>query len=259
MKFYRIWAMVLRYLYATRDPTRIAEFLFWPMIDIGFLGLIASWAGSISGQPNVVQPFITGLVLWQVIYRTNAEICLNILDEFIDQNMTNLISAPLKRSEWIISMMLSGALKMVFTLFYGALIGWVFFNVNVFAIGWSLLSFIFLCLLSGWMAGFLGAGILMIKGSKFPQLPWIIITIIALVSTIVYPLEILPNWLKLVSLSLPMAYIFEGMRELITKQAINIDLLILSFVLAIFYLTISLSFFLFMFEKSRKRGFSRLQ
>ncbi len=30
MSWERIWAMMLRYIYATRDPTRIVEFLFGP-------------------------------------------------------------------------------------------------------------------------------------------------------------------------------------------------------------------------------------
>lgn len=258
LKWHRIWALVLRYLYATRDPTRIAEFIFWPMVDIGFLGLIAFWAGSISGKAEVIQPFITGLVLWQLIYRANAEICLNIMDEFFDQNLTNLISTPLTRPEWIVSMMFSGLIKIIFTLFYGALIGWLFFGVNVFAVGSMLVPFIILCLLSGWMTGFLGGGILMFKGSKFPQLPWVMITIAALLSTIFYPLEILPQWLKYLSLSLPMAYIFETMRQLITQDTISLKYLILSFCLAVFYLSLSIGFFLLMFKKSRNKGFSRL-
>ncbi len=115
MSWERIWAMMLRYIYATRDPTRIVEFLFWPMIDIGFFGLTARWISSVAAEPTVVQLFITALVLWQLVYRSNFEICVNLMDEFLEKNMINIVASPLRKKEWILAMMLSGLLKMSFT------------------------------------------------------------------------------------------------------------------------------------------------
>lgn len=257
MSLQRIWAVVLRYLYATRDPSRIAEFVFWPMIDIGFYGLIALWSGSIAKDPDVVRIFIAALVLWQIIYRGNYEVCVNLVDEFLDQNLANVVASPLKKREWIVAMMTSGFIKIIFTLLFGALVGYFFFGVNVFSLGYALYPLVFLCLVSGWIIGFFGAGVVIYKGAKLQFLPWVVIMIAALFSSIFYPLSVLPHSLRYIAVALPMSYIFEGMRELFTYGHMSAYFWIASSILSFVYLAIAIKFFLFMFEKSRQRGLSR--
>jgi ABC-2 type transport system permease protein len=258
MSLKRIYTVFLRYLYATRDPSRITEFIVWPMIDVGFFGLIAYWSGQVAGNQKLLQNFITGLILWQIIYRSNFEICVNVLDEFVEKNLINLIGSPLKKREWITGMMISGMLKIIFTLLFGSFLGWFFFRVNVYELGWSLFPFVILCLLSGWMIGFLSAGIVIYKGSKLVQLPWVIITIAAIFSNTYYPLSVFPPSLKVIAQSLPMSYIFEGMREMLAVGTISNRYWILGTILSFIYLAVAIYFFLYMFEKSRKRGLTRL-
>ncbi len=257
MSFQRIWALVLRYLYATRDPSRIAEFVFWPMIDIGYYGLIALWSGTLAHDPNIVRVFVVALVLWQVIYRSNYEVCVNLVDEFLDHNLANLVASPLKKREWVAAMMISGLVKIIFTLLFGAAIGYFFFQVNVFSMGFVLLPFVALCLISGWIIGFLGAAIVIYKGAKLQFLPWVVIMIAALFSSIFYPVSVLPTALRLFASALPMTYIFEGMRTLLTHGTIPPYYWIASVLLSLVYLGLAIKFFLFMFEKSRERGLSR--
>jgi ABC-2 type transport system permease protein len=259
MVLHRIWAMILRYLYTTRDPTRITEFIFWPAIDIGFLGLLGFWVGSSGNElSHIVSAIVSGLILWQVTFRAHFEIAVNVIDEFWEQNLVNLIATPLKNSEWIFSMMFSGFLKAIFTLLFGGLVGWLFFKVNIFNLGWQLVPFICLCILSGWAIGFLAAGIIIYKGPRLSQLPWVVITIAALFSTIYYPLSILPGWMQTIALWFPMTYVFEGMRELLTTGSITTHYLAMSLLLNGVYLLTSIGFFLLMFEASRKKGLSRL-
>lgn len=258
MAFHRIWAVVLRYLYAVRDPSRIAEFLFWPLVDLGFYGFIATWMNSYGDIPNILSVFVTSLVLWQMVYRSNYEICVNVIDEFWEQNLYNLVATPLKPIEWAFGMMINGFLKMSFTLFFGAFIAWLFFGVNVFVLGWLLPLFVFLCLISGWMIGFLAAGILIYTGPKLQQLPWVTIALAALLSTVYYPLAVLPKWMQMISISLPMTYIFESLRAFLIEGVIRMDYLQKSVLLSLVYLAFSLMFFFWMFAKSRKRGLPRL-
>lgn len=258
MSFRRIWAVVLRYLYASRDPSRIGEFIVWPMIDMGYLGLMATWFGSLSSNNHILTYFICALILWQIIYRANFEICFNILDEYWEQNLINFIASPLKPAEWVTAAMVSGLLKISFTLLFGAFIGWIFFQVNIFSLGWMLPLFVILCLLSGWIVGFIGAGIIIYKGSKYPQIPWVLITLVALFSSIYYPLKVLPHWMLPISQSLPMTYVFAGLRDWISTGVVSENYFIYSFILSAVYLVLSIAFFLYMYEKSRVRGFSRL-
>lgn len=250
----RIWAVMLRYLYATRDPARIVEFTFWPMIDIGFYGLIATWSGQVSSQSSLVNIFITALVLWQIIYRAHFEVCVNVLDEFLEHNLLNLVASPLRKIEWVFAMMGGGIIKIFFTVFFGAFVAWLFFKINVFSIGICLVPLIFLCLLSGWIIGFLGAGLVIYKGPKLQQLPWVIIMLWAIISAVFYPLEVLPNFLRFLSQIFPMSYIFQGMRVLLTSGCFSFKYFIISTLLSFLYLMLAIKFFLYMFRLSRQRG-----
>ncbi len=250
--------MVLRYLYTSRDSTRITEFFFWPMIDIGFFGLIATWTGQLSNQQELVSIFVTALVLWQIVYRANFEICVNMNDEFLDQNLVNIVASPLKKGEWVIAMMLSGVLKIIFTLLFGALIAYLFFSINIFAIGLILWPLILLCLVSGWMIGFFAAGIVIRKGSRLQSLPWVITMSACIFSSVFYPLSVIPLWMRRISEALPMSYIFEAIRSFFLTGSISPHYWYLSTSLSIIYLGVAIKFFLIMFEKSLNRGFSKL-
>lgn len=258
MKLSNIYACVLRYFYATRDHSRLFEFLFWPLIDIGWLGLIALWAGNMSDNEQVVRIFVMALVLWQVIYRSHYEVCFNVLDEVLDHNLVNMVASPLRKREWMVSMMISGLIKSIFTLLFGAFVGYLFFKVNLFSIGIALLPFTLLCVCSGWIVGFFSAGMIILKGAKLQQIPWVAIMLVAIFSAVYYPTELLPTYLQMISKAFPMSYIFEGLRELVTKGWLSTNYLWIAIFLSVIYLVISMIVFLWMFEKSRKRGLDRV-
>lgn len=258
MNYSNVYACILRYFYATRDYSRLFEFLFWPVIDIGWLGLIALWAGNMAENSQVVQVFIMALVLWQVIYRAHYEVCFNLLDEILDHNLMNMVASPLKKREWIAAMMISGLIKSIFTLFFGALVGYLFFRVNLFSLGMMLLPFAFLCVCSGWIVGFISAGFIILKGAKLQQIPWVAIMLIAIFSAVYYPMEVLPGYLQIIAKLFPMSYIFQGLREFILQGTLSMNYLWVATFLSIFYLALSIFIFLWLYEKSRKVGLNRL-
>ena len=58
---------------------------------------------------------------------------------------------------------------------------------------------------------------------------------------------------------MPMTYAFEGLRTVMAKQEMPLGLLTTSLVLNVFYVILSIGFFVFMFEQSRIKGFTSLQ
>ena len=62
---------------------------------------------------------LTGVVFWQVVWRANYEISVNLLEEFWNQNLVNLFATPLNVWEWSVSLVVLGLLKNVLTLIVG--------------------------------------------------------------------------------------------------------------------------------------------
>jgi ABC-2 type transport system permease protein len=253
-------AVVVRHLYLfPRTLERWSESIYWPVIDLVIWGLTSRWVEE-SGQPvpHLALILLTGVVFWQVVWRANYEISVNLLEEFWNQNLVNLFATPLTVWEWSLGLVLLGLLKNILTLIVGAGAVWVLYRLNIFAVGWLTLPFLLSLLISGWFMGFAAAGVIVYYGRKVQSIAWIAGFALAPFSAVYYPIDVLPGWAQIIGRGLPMTYVFEGMRKVLQGGPMPMRDLLLSFGLNAVYLSASIAFFGWMFEKSRARGLGRL-
>jgi ABC-2 type transport system permease protein len=74
-----------------------------------------------------------------------------------------------------------------------------------------------------------------------------------------YPVTALPSWAQVISAALPMTYVFEGMRQILSGGPLPLAALLFSLGLDILYLALAILFFGWMFDKSRDKGLGRLE
>ena len=260
MNWGRIWAVFLRYYYFFAKPDSMSDLFFWPALDIFLWGMTSVWIQHSEQEiPKLAIAILTGLVFRQIVWRSNYEIAVNMLQEFWNRNLVNLFSTPLKLSEWIVAMMLYGIFKIIVTIVFGAFVVWGLYSLNIFNMGWSFLPFCVSLILSGWLIGFLSAAIMVNYGQRLQILAWMTAYIFAPFSAIFYPMSALPSWGQLIAKALPMTYIFEGMRLVLYEKTFSMEMLLTSLGLNIFYLALMMLFFRWMFEKSREKGLARLE
>lgn len=261
MKFHRIWAIVLRHLYNFRhSPDRFSDSFYWPVIDIALWGFTSNFIQKQGGGiPNLLLMLMSALVLWNVIWRGQYEITVNLLEEMWARNLVNLFSSPLKISEWIAAVMILGLMKLVMTELFAIFIVYILYAANVLSVGWYLLPFMASLLITGWAVGFFVAAFIIGFGTKIQTIAWTGAALLAPFSGVYYPTSILPQWAQKVAVILPSSYVFEGMREVLSKQTFPLDKLAKSFILNGFYVTFALFFFVFMFNRSKAKGLSRLE
>ncbi|MFO0889650.1 MAG: ABC transporter permease [Isosphaeraceae bacterium] len=260
MALHRVWAVIMRHLYLfPRTLDRWSESIYWPVLDLMLWGLTSRWIES-SGRevPHLALIVLTGVVFWQVVWRANYEISVNLLEEFWNQNMVNLFATPLTVWEWSLGLVVLGLLKNVITLLVGAGAVWLLYRLNIFSVGWLMLPFLFSLLISGWFLGFAASGVIIYYGRRLQSIAWMAGFALAPFSAVYYPVSVLPPWAQVVSRALPMTYIFEGMRKVLSGSAMPIADLAISFGLNLVYLALSILFFAWMFERSRDRGLGRL-
>ncbi len=257
----RIQAVIVRHIYAyKRNFDRLTDSFYWPLMDIFIWGLTSQWIqNSQTGVSHVVMSLLTGLIFWQIIWRGNYEISVNLLEEFWNQNLVNMFSTPLKLSEWIVSVIILSVIKMFITISVCVVAVYFLYATNIFTLGWYLIPFVASLLMSGWIMGFLGSSVIIYYGQKVQTVAWTMGFLFAPFSAVYYPLNQLPEWVQKISLWLPTTYIFEGMRAVIQTGTLDLSYLVKSFVLNIIYLIGSLFLFSFMFEKSRNKGLARLE
>ncbi len=260
MSFGRIWAVFIRYFYVFAKLDHLCDLFYWPALDIVLWGVTSVWIQNQQGPTSdIALAILTGIVFWQIIWRGNYEVGVNLLQEFWNRNLVNLFSTPLKLSEWIAAIMLVGVCKICISLCFGALLVYLLYALNVFSLGWAFLPYCVSLTLSGWFMGFISAGIMVYWGQRVQMLAWMTAYIFAPFSAVYYPVVALPLWAQHIAHILPTTYIFEGMRELLEKGVFSWEKFLLSLGLNITYLVLSMLFFHYMFEKSRSKGLARLE
>ncbi len=260
MSWHRIWAVYLRYFYFFAKMDHLADLFFWPALDIFLWGMTSVWIQRYDAtMPTIAIAILTGLVFWQIIWRCNYEVSVNLLQEFWNRNMVNLFSTPLKIVEWISALMLVGICKIFVTICFGGLTVWLLYALNIFSMGWALLPFCASLVLSGWLIGFLSAAIIVYFGQRVQMLAWMTAYIFAPFSAVFYPLSALPVWGQVIAKMLPMTYIFEGMRKVLNEGIFSWGDFGMSVLLGILYLIGTVVLFYKLFEKSRAKGLARLE
>jgi ABC-2 type transport system permease protein len=260
IQFRRAWAVFLRYFYLFAKLDQIADLLYWPAIDIVLWGLTTVWMQQHQAEiPNIALIVLTGLIFWQIVWRGNYEISVNLLQEFWNRNLVNLFSTPLKLIEWIGGVLMLCCCKIFIALGFGVLFVYLLYELNVFTIGWAFLPFLALLLMSGWVIGFLAASVVIYWGQRLQMLAWMTAYIFAPFSAVFYPVFMLPAWAQKVAWCLPMTYIFEGMRSILKGGPFPWGYVGMSLMLNIVYLCVSIAIFYWSFEKSRSKGLARFE
>lgn len=259
MKIHRIQALFLRHLYPLqRDFDLLSDMIYWPLIDTLLWGITGQWLSSSSGNGHTfLVAILMGLVLWNVIWRSQAEIARNLMDEIWNNNLINLFSTPLSVPEWVSSVLIMSVVKTMITMTMLLPVVFFLYTVNVFELGWWLLLFFFSATMTGWWIGFVSAGIVLRFGPKVQTVIWTLPGILLPFSAIYFPVEMLPAFLQPVSLIIPTTHIFEAMRALINGQSVNILSIWGSLGLNVLFLSLSLWYFARSFRYSLKLGLGR--
>jgi len=258
--FGRVWAVFLRYFYFFAKLDHVSDLFFWPTLDILLWGITSVWIQTQGEKvPHIALAILTGLVFWQIIWRGNYEVSVNLLQEFWNRNLVNVYATPLKLSEWITALMFAGIVKIAVTVLFGSLLVYLLYALNIFTLGWAFLPYLVLLTFCGWFLGFTSGGIIIYFGIRVQMLAWMTAYIIAPFSAVFYPLSALPTWAQGIAKCLPTTYIFEGMRSVLEQNVFSFEKFFIALGLSLLYLFAAILFFWRMFEKSRSKGLSRLE
>jgi ABC-2 type transport system permease protein len=234
--------------------------IYWPLIDTFMWGFAVAWLGSTDSQTaQLMLSILTALVLWQVIWRAQSEVARNLIDELWNNNLLNMFASPLTIVDWIVSVLLQSVVKMVASAGAVSLAIVGLYAVNIYTLGWWLLPFVLLTMMTGWAVGFISAGIVIRWGQKTQTIVWTLPAVLIPFSAVYYPVSQLPPGMSHISYAVPTTYVFESMRALVFGGDVIVGQLWLSFGLNAVFLVFGLLFFVRMFAKSKELNLARLQ
>lgn len=259
MTFYRIQAVILRHLLLTfRVLHRTIDILYWPLLNIILWGCNSLWHQQ-HEPPLITFMMLTALLLWQILFRANMEVCYSLIDELRSHNFCNIFATPLTLGEWMMAVISIGVLKATFTFLFGTTCIWILYSLNIISLGWSFIPFLALIIITGWSVGFLTASCIITWGQNVEGLMWVVVWAFVPLSGIFFPISILPSFVQKIAYCLPQPYLFDGIRYFIKNNTMPVDMLLKGLLLSLFYFVVSLYFFKNRFEKSKQRGLARLE
>lgn len=218
----RIQALVLRHLRLLFSSwARLVEIVYWPTMQMllwGFITLFLTertdWLAQAAGT------LLSGLLLWEVLYRSQLGVNLALLEEIWARNLATLFVSPLRPWEMIAAMLTVAGIRVAIGTGAAAALAWPLYHYDIFTLGWPLLPFLAALMIMGWSIGLMVASLLLRVGLGAEGLAWAAIFVLQPISGIYYPIEVLPGWLQPVAWVLPSAHIFEGMRQVLIDGTI---------------------------------------
>ena len=252
----RIGAMVLRYWFLLRGSwPRILELAYWPTVQMILWGLITTHL--LTNSTWIAQAFgvlIAGVLLWDVLFRGQLGMSLSFLEELWSRNLGHLFVSPLRPQEWVLSLMVMSLIRTLIGVIPAASLAIPLYAFNVFEIGPALYAFFALLLATGWWMALFITGLILRFGLGAESLAWLFVFLLAPISAIYYPVDVLPTWGQWIAYALPPAHVFEGMRAVLFEDIIRWDHLGWAAVLNLLYLSLGSLFFLSQFRHARVQG-----
>jgi ABC-2 type transport system permease protein len=221
MKLRPIAGLVLRQFYLIRgSPVRMFPMVTWVAIDIVLWGFITRYLNAVSGSGvNFVPTLLGGVLLWDFCTRIMQGVTTAFLEDVWSRNFLNLFASPLSISEYITGLVITSVATSVIGLVVMLLLATGVFHLQFFTMGLPLLGFLLVLFVFGISLGIFASAMVLRYGPASEWLVWPLPALLSPFAAVFYPLAVLPHWMQWVSLALPPAYVFEGMRALLGGHA----------------------------------------
>lgn len=257
MNFNIIYALVSRYvLLYTRNPVRLVELFFWPIVQLLVWGFLTSYLQGQGGGnfPKVITFLIGGIILWDALFRSQQGVAISFLEDVWTRNLLNVFAAPVRMTEYLAATFVVGFLRVLVTTCVMVVIAWFAYSFNLFQFKLSLVLFYANLMLFGWCLGVLVTALILRYGHGAESLAWAIPFMIQPVAAVFYPVSSLPSWLQPVAYALPPSYVFEGMRNSLIHGGIDWRSILIGFGLNVVYLTLAGGVFALTLRTAKRRG-----
>ncbi len=252
----RIGAMIERHWYLLRSSwPRLLDLVYWPTLQMTTWGFIQTFLASETGLfAQAFGVLIAAALLWDVLFRGQIGFALSFFEEVWSRNLGHLLVTPLRIYEFGLSLMVMSLIRTLIGLVPTTFLAIWFFGFSVYDLGLALVAFFFNLIVFSWAVGFVVSGVVLRNGLGAEGLAWALIFAISPVAGVYYPVDILPQWVQVISYSLPVTYVFEGMRSILIDRTIAPDLLIKAVALNAVYLAAGAAIFMAFFRTARQKG-----
>ena len=252
----RIGGMVLRHWYVIRSSVpRTAELVFWPLVSMLMWGFLQTYlARTTSLAARAAGLFVGGILLWDILVRSQLGYAVAFLEEIWARNLGHLMMSPLRPAELVASLIVVSLIKLLVAMVPVAFLAYAFFGFNLLSLGFAFAAFFANLVIMSWALGLISTGAVLRWGMAAESIAWLIVFMLLPIACVFYPVSTLPDWMQPLALALPPTYVFEGLRALVLEHTFRSDHMVRALVLNLVYLTFSYTLFHALLQSARTNG-----
>jgi ABC-2 type transport system permease protein len=170
------------------------------------------------------------------------------------RNFLNFFATPLSISEYIAGLVLSAIATSSVGLLVMLVLASLVFGLSFLVYGMLLIPFLLALFLFGIALGIFACGMVLRFGPASEWLIWPIPAILSPFAAVFYPVSTLPNWMRVISRTLPASYVFEGMRTVVSGSVLPGTILAACNLLAVGYILVASWFFMRIYHQAVRTG-----
>ena len=252
----RIWGMVLRYWYVIRSSwPRTAELIYWPLVQMLMWGFLQTHLASMTGlAAKAAGLFIGGVLLWDILVRSQLGFSIAFLEEVWSRNLGHLMMSPLRPFELVAALTIVSLVKLTVAMVPVTAMAYLFFSFNVLSLGIAFAAFFANLVIMSWSLGLVSTGVVLRWGLGAESFAWLIVFVFLPLCCVYYPVTTLPGWLQPVALALPPTYVFEGLRAVVLIGTFEAHLMAVAFALNLVYFALGSATFGYFLHRARVQG-----
>ncbi len=251
----RIYAVVLRYALLLRgSPPRLFEAVYWPTLNILFLGFFNMYLLQRLGAKADYTLVLGASILLEFYLRPNISLLLAFVEEIYARNIVPLYTSPLRGFEQLLAYTAVMLLRLAVGMIPAVAVCGFLFHYNLLAHGWGMLPLLLNLIVSGAVCGFFLIALLIRFGQSAEWFGWMLGWFFIPFMGVYYPLDILPGWMHVLGLILPPSHVFEAFRALAAGTGGIGSLMLTASALNLVWLAASVATIFLTVRGARKRG-----
>lgn len=237
MRITPIRAIVLRQLYLLRGgPTRVLSLVIWVAIDIILWGFMTKYLNTVTAAGFDFVPVLLGAVLmWDFFTRVMFGVTMAFFEDVWSRNFLNIFGSPVSINEYLAGLVSSSIITSALGLLVMLVLAVVLFGLSFILYGGLLVPFLLVLFLFGIALGIVGCSFVLRFGPSAEWFVWPIPAILSPFAGVFYPITTMPPWIQWIAHALPPMYVFEGMRAIVTGEAMSMSSLAIGAALAVIY------------------------
>jgi ABC-2 type transport system permease protein len=252
----RVFALVRRHAYLMlKSWPRIVSTMYYPTVTMVLWAFVTVYLAPTNNFLRDAPGFFIGAVLlWDVLFRGQLGTSLTFIEEMYARNLGNLFVSPLTLREFITAQIAMSVLRTAIGVGGACLFAWLLFRYSIFSLGFPLIAFFVALIAFGWAIGLAVSGMILRWGLGAEELAWASIFLVAPISGVYYPINVLPSWLQPVAWAVPSSHVFEGMRAVLREGAFHWERLWLAAALDVAYVAAGALLFAWSVRYAREHG-----